>query len=493
MDMDFPYTEDPNTLNDIKTAIKTIQSPVNGIGLIILKLFSIPGNLIGFFVFSVILFHLNPIILIILMATVVLSYFILLRANHYERSRKDELAEEERKAYYASATLSDFLYGKDIRVYGLKGILLQKKKESCEHLIHIISEIQGKILKATVMEAFLIFIREGVIYCYLIYQVIENGLSIGNFVMYSLVMNRFADWMDTTMKDIATIGIQSMYVSDFRDFLKKEEPIQVKNPKKIPESDQFEIELKNISFQYPGSDKYILKDFSLKIKAGQRIALVGINGAGKTTLVKLLTRLYRPTEGQILLNGIDINELDREEYTTLFSVIFQDIKLFAFNLAENITFTDKEEEENIIYQVLNQAGLSEKVNSLEHGIYTNMLKVLDENGIELSGGENQKLAMARALYKGGKIIIMDEPTAALDALAESQLYKNFDELIQKRTAIYISHRLSSTRFCDVIAFIEDGEIKEYGTHEELMKLNKSYANMFQIQAVYYREEERHVS
>lgn len=488
MTMDFPYTEDPDTLNDINIAMRTVQSPMNGIGIVILKLFSIFGSIIGFFGFVAIIFGLSPIILLTLVLTIVLSYFIMIKAKNYERSRKDDLAKEERQTYYSSSTLSDFQFGKDIRVYGLKDILLAKKDDSNKRLINIIGDVQNYIFKASILDGILFFIREIIIYSYLIYRVIYEGLSIGDFVMYSVAMNSFATWMDTTMKDVSTIRIQSLYISDFREFLNKKDPEERLNSINIPGCEKYEIEFDNISFKYPNSDKYIFKNFSLKINPGERLAIVGINGAGKTTLVKLLTRLYRPNAGEIKINGININDFKLEEYIDLISVVFQDIKIFPFNIKENITFNHLADD-NRLADAIEESGLKDKINLLAKGLETNMLKMLDEEGIELSGGENQKLAIARALYKNGKILIMDEPTASLDALAEYKLYQSFDKLISDRTAIYISHRLSSTRFCDKIAFIENGELKELGSHDELMKLGNLYKNMFDIQARYYKEEE----
>lgn len=487
MTMDFPYTEDPKTLNDINIALRTVQNPMNGVGIVILKLFSIFGSAIGFFGFVAIIFNLSPLVLLVLICTVILAYGLMVKAKNYERSRKDDLVDEERKSHYASSTLSDFQYGKDIRTYGLKDILLSKKHESNKRLLQIVEDIQNYIFKTSVLDGALFLTREIIIYGYLIYRVLYEGLSIGDFVMYSLAMNSFAAWMDTTMKDLAIIRTQSLYITDFRDFLNKEEPEETSNPVKIPNSMKYKIEFDNISFKYPGSEKYIFKDFSLKINPGERLAIVGINGAGKTTLVKLLTRLYRPTSGEIRVNGININNFEVEEYLDLISVVFQDVKIFPFNIRENITFNDNSNNEEKLNRVVEESGLEEKINSLEKGLDTNMLKILDERGIELSGGENQKLAIARALYKNGKILIMDEPTANLDALGEHKIYESFDELVSNRTAIYISHRLSSTRFCDRIAFIEDGKLKEYGSHDELMKLGKLYANMFNIQARYYKE------
>lgn len=489
MTMDFPYTEDPNTLNEINIAQRTIQNPNGGIGVVILKLFSIFGSIIAFLGFATIIFNLSPIILGILIISILISYFAMIKAKNYERSRKDELSDEERKSHYASSILSDFQYGKDIRAYGLKDLLFSKKLKSDSKYINIVRDIQNYIFKAAFIDSLLIFIREALIYSYLIYRLIYKGLTMGDFVLYSMAMRNFAIWMETTMRDLAIIRIESLYISDYRKFLNKEDRKPNPNPKEIPKCRNFEIEFRNISFKYPHSNRYIFKDFSLRIKPGKKLAIVGINGAGKTTLVKLLTKLYQPTSGEILINGININDYDDNEYLDLFSVVFQDIRLFAFNIKENITFQDVNIDQNKLKKAIKQAGIEEKINSLEKGIFTNMMKVLDEDGIELSGGENQKIAMARALYKDGEIVIMDEPTASLDALAEYKLYKSFDELIKNKTAIYISHRLSSTRFCDVIAYIENGELKEYGTHEELMRLGNLYANMFNIQGRYYKEDE----
>ncbi|MFT4145628.1 MAG: ABC transporter ATP-binding protein [Mobilitalea sp.] len=488
MVMDYQYTEDPQALNEIDIALKVIQNPRSGIGFIILKMLSLPGSIIGFFAFSLIIFRLNWMLLLFLMLTMLLSYLLILRSNNYERSRKDDLSSVQRKSWYSSRILADFQYGKDIRAYRLDKLLLSKKQRYSGEILKITSDIQSNKLKNSIWDSILMLLRELIIYSYLIYQMLFANMTIGEFVMYLAAIKTFITWTETTMGDVAIVYTQSLYVQDFRDFLNKKEPYNNPHPINVPESETYEIEFDKVSFQYPGSNRYIFKNFSLTIKAGEKLAIVGINGAGKTTLVKLLTRLYQPTEGKILINGIDINDMDRKEYTELITAVFQDIKLFAFNIKENITFEEDTSSEDRLRKVIDLAGLSDKISTLDKGVLTGIYKIFDKNGIELSGGENQKLALARALYKGGKIIVMDEPTAALDALAEYKLYKSFDELIGNKTSIYISHRLSSTRFCDQIAFIENGELKEYGTHEELMQKGMLYAEMFQVQSQYYQEE-----
>ncbi|MDE6579077.1 MAG: ABC transporter ATP-binding protein/permease, partial [Ruminiclostridium sp.] len=235
----------------------------------------------------------------------------------------------------------------------------------------------------------------------------------------------------------------------------------------------------------PNTDVEVLKGVNVTLKQGEHLSVVGLNGAGKTTFVKLLCRLYDPTEGEILLDGVNIKEYDYNEYMNLFSPVFQDFKLFAFSIKENIVLDDDCSDEKLS-GLIEQVGLGDKIASLEKGTETMLFKSFDENGIEPSGGEQQKMAIARALYKKAPVVILDEPTAALDPVAEYDIYRQFDSLVGGKTAIYISHRLSSCKFCDRIAVFSEGVIKEYGTHDELVLINNGiYAEMFKAQAKYY--------
>jgi len=270
---------------------------------------------------------------------------------------------------------------------------------------------------------------------------------------------------------------------DFEDMVSQ----KTHGNKSICGMENHEIEFKNVSFKYPRSNDYTLKNISIKIHAGERLSVVGRNGAGKTTFIKLLTRLYEPTEGEILLDGININEFDYEEYIKLLSVVFQDFKLLAFTLKENIALNESAytSEEELI-TVLKEAGLEEDFKKLPKGILTSIYKRFDKDGIEFSGGQAQKIAIARAIFKNAPIIILDEPTAALDPISEYEIYKRFNELVGNKTAVYISHRLSSCRFCDKIAVFHDGELIQYGSHEELiLEANSHYAQMYNAQAKYY--------
>lgn len=488
MKMDFKNTEDPEVLNKIKSVMNAVMSNNTGVEGVYHTLLGLFGRLTAFVGYISIVLFLSPWILLFLIINVLISYALTMRVKKYEYSQKEKAADKDRRTFYVFDTMYDFAYGKDIRIYDLKNILIDKFKKLRGERIDISKDVQGKQLKVKIVDVILLVIRECVVYGYLIYNVLFIGMGIGDFTMYFSTINGFGDWMKGILDDLANIKAQNMYLDDMREFLE----IKSENKEKtrdIPIDSSYEIEFKNVSFKYPKTDKYIYKNLSLKIKKGQRLAIVGINGAGKTTFVKLLCRLYEPTSGEILINGVNIKDFSKEEYYKILSVVFQDIKTFAFTVAENVSLENLEDvDREKVLHCIEKAGVGDKINSLQKGIDTSLLKILDGEGIELSGGENQKLALARALYKNGKIVILDEPTSALDAVAEYNIYKGFDELIGDKTAIYISHRLASTKFCDVIAFFENGEIVEYGTHEELLKKNGKYSDMFNIQAQYYKEE-----
>ena len=488
MKMDFKNTEDPEVLNKIKSVMNAVMSNNTGVEGVYHTILGLFGKLTAFVGYISIVLFLSPWILLFLIINVLISYALTMRVKKYEYSQKEKAADKDRRTFYVFDTMYDFAYGKDIRIYDLKNILIDKFKKFRGERIDISNDVQEKQLKVKIVDVILLVIRECVVYGYLIYNVLFRGMGIGDFTMYFSTINGFGDWMKGILDDLANIKAQNMYLDDMREFLE----IKSENKEKtrdIPIDSSYEIEFKNVSFKYPKTDKYIYKNLSLKIKKGQRLAIVGINGAGKTTFVKLLCRLYEPTSGEILINGVNIKDFSKEEYYKILSVVFQDIKTFAFTVAENVSLENLEDvDREKVLHCIEKAGVGDKINSLEKGIDTSLLKILDGEGVELSGGENQKLALARALYKNGKIVILDEPTSALDAVAEYNIYKGFDELIGDKTAIYISHRLASTKFCDVIAFFENGEIVEYGTHEELLKKNGKYSDMFNIQAQYYKEE-----
>lgn len=380
---------------------------------------------------------------------------------------------------------TNFDTAKDIRMFGLKDWLVEKltvmKKERCD------AQVKNAKMwyRSSVMSNVMVSVSQVAVYVWLIYQTVQGEMTIGNFSLYLASATTFYNYISQLLTGVSTLFECSRQVDDFRSFMDFEKD-SVDKGEPVPVSDSYGFEFRNVSFKYPKAEKYALKNLSLTLKAGERLAVVGLNGAGKSTFIKLLLRLYEPTEGEILLNGVNINTYSKKSYYSVFAPVFQDVELFAFPLAENVSMdTPEATDKQMAEKCLVDAGFGEKLKELPNGISTELLKVIHDDGVDLSGGEKQKLALARALYKDAPVVVLDEPTAALDALAESKLYGDFDKLIGGKTAVYISHRLSSTQFCSNVAMFKDGEMVEYGTHESLLENGGAYAEMFRIQAQYY--------
>jgi ATP-binding cassette subfamily C protein len=486
LETDFQNTEDPLFLNASQTALDGLDGNGLGLGGILDRSFHLSGNLLAFIGYMAIVSRLSPYVLVYLLINVVLSFYFTLSAKEYETAQRDPLAKNNRRFLYLFRTMYDFSYGKELRLQGYRGNLAEKTKDQQKGLLAIRQSIYFKNFQSGLADTLLMLVREGIIYFYLIQQVISGQMSIPDFTMYFATVAAFAHWFTEIVGHYAHIRAQNGYIDDIRNFRNQPDILASKNARPLPEG-PYTIEFRNVSFHYPRSSSYVYKNLNLIIPTGQKLAIVGHNGAGKTTFVKLLCRLYDVNEGEILLNGINIKEFDKDEYYKKFSVVFQDIKPLAFSVAENVTLTQHEYDNDRLWKALEDANVAEKVRKLPKQVNTPMLKILDPEGVEFSGGEAQKIAIARALYKQGDILIMDEPTAALDALAESQIYLNFDAAVHGRTAIYISHRLASTFFCDVIAMFEQGKLVEYGSHNELMLKGGKYADMFETQARYYKD------
>jgi ATP-binding cassette subfamily C protein len=452
------------------------------------KLFFLGGNLFAILGYITIISMLNGYVLLYLIANIAISFYFTYRARKYEHDQKDVISENDRRSGYIYDLMYNFTYGKELRINGLSGWIADLFREFKGRRLDIQKKIRFHYFRAGLIDVILLVLREGVIYSYLIYLVITGRLNIPEVTMYFSAIAGFAEWINRLIGDIAHIRAQNLDVCDFRRFIEQSEEEKGESLP-LPEG-PYEIEFRNVSFRYPGSDIDIYKRLNLKIPMGQRLAIVGHNGAGKTTFVKLLCRLYDVTEGEILLNGINIRRFNKDEYLRLFAAVFQEVKILAFSAGENVALEEQEDiDEDRLKQSLEKAGVAEKIASLAKGSETSLLKFLDDEGVELSGGENQKISIARALYKNGPIMVLDEPTAALDALAEYNTYLNFNKMVEKKTAIYISHRLASTIFCDTIAMFEQGEIIEYGSHTELLAKRGKYWDMFETQAKYYKDEE----
>lgn len=332
--------------------------------------------------------------------------------------------------------------------------------------------------------ALLNLVRELVAYAYLTYLVCQNRLSISDFIFYFGIITGFSNWIINSVYYYSNIERCCNDCAAFREFAESEEESKDKSDIDFSEIDS--IEFKDVSFTYPSADKSTINNMNFKINKGENIAIVGENGAGKTTAIKLLCGLYYPTNGDILVNGKSSRDFSSESYFDLFSAVFQDYNFLPMTIAENICATSDYDKEKL-YSAFEKSGILDKINSLEQKENSLMVKDVYKEAVDFSGGEKQKLLLAKAIYKNSPILILDEPTAALDPIAENELYLKYNEMTDNKISFFISHRLSSTRFCDKILFIKDGRIAESGTHEELMALKGAYYRMYQIQSYYYKE------
>ena len=437
--------------------------------------------------------------LLMMIIFIVISFGIVKISSFFTKRDKikfsDAMAPTWRKMNYLESTTKNFDFAKDIRLFNMSNAFFNQLSGVNETYKELNRKHHNRMVLWEVSLGSVLIVQKILMYTWLVYNVVTGAYQISDFVLYVGLVSTFhasVGYVNWIYSDMRT---NSLMINDYRNFVDWKEDRETADEKDghITEInlDKFEFRFENVSFKYPGHDNYVLKNVNLTIKNGAKLAVVGVNGAGKTTFIKLMMKLYEPSEGRILLNGVDIKEYNREEYFKLFSPVFQNVECFAMPIYQNISFAEEDKTDmNKINEVLEQSGLSEKINSYEKGIHTNLLKIFDKEGIDLSGGEKQRLAMARALYKDGKVVILDEPTAALDALAEDRMYREFENMIQGKTAVFISHRLGSTRFCDKIAMFEDGTIVEEGTHEELMAKNGKYAYMFGIQSQYYDEKQK---
>lgn len=487
--LNYQKLEDPNTLDLMQKALNASSDNTNGVEGIMHYFFSELVCFISLLTAIGILAFFNAWIILFVIVLGTIQFLVMdYTAKKDKKETWDFLSPYWRKINYLEQSTQDFSYAKDIRLYNMKDWLLAKQKELFDIKHKHIANSKNFWIYFGTFSSILSAVRQCLVFTYLVYAVIKKGMSIGDFILYAGSIEVFAGSLITFLGKISEYRNASRQVDDFRSFMDLKDPDDEKTFKHLPKIDTYEFKFENVSFKYPKQENYSLKNLNITIKSGQKLAIVGLNGAGKTTFIKLLLRLYDVTEGRILLNGTDISEYDRNEYFDIFSPVFQDVNIFAFPLNQNISMRIAKDTDNkLVEEKLRQAGLSEKLDSLPSGMNTELLKIIDDKGIDFSGGEKQKLSLARALYKNAPVIILDEPTAALDALAEYKLYKEFDKLVEGKTSVYISHRLSSTRFCDGIAMFKNGELVEYGTHKSLLDKNGEYAKMFEVQAQYYKE------
>lgn len=451
--------------------------------------FGMIENLLGYILFGSVISFASPWLVPILTVAPIVNILSVKAYDKWEYAHRSKMTDLNQKLGYVEELPDDFATAKDIRIYSMAAWLRECYRD--------LSEQRAKWDRTTVKKSFLsriadlivILIRDGGAYALLIHMFYIGDIGIDEFVLYFAAISSFVSWVGGIISCWNKANTVSLKLCDFREFVDYPEYDGSGAAKAADYMNTVpEIEFRNVSFRYDGAEQDTIHNLSLKIKSGEKLALVGPNGAGKTTLVKLLCGLYRPTSGEIFFNGIPLPDFKREDYYKLISPVFQEIRTAFFSLAETVSGksmadTDMEKAESCI----RQAGLGAKIDALPDGIHTKLNKKVNQNGTELSGGEAQKLMLARALYKDAPLLILDEPTAALDPIAESKIYTEFNVMAKNKTSLFISHRLASTSFCDRIILLENGNITEEGTHRELIAANGKYKELFDIQSCWYKD------
>lgn len=452
---------------------------------------TVASSAFGFTAFTAIIVECNPWFIPILILCYGISMAGWLIFNKWKEKMKDKVAEIFLRLHYVTYRSKDFSNAKDVRIYNMSDFLMRKiDKHLDDANWWNILRNNGHFINCMLEDVFKFGVSLGA-YIYLIYLKLNSEMTLGDFSLYFGAITGFGQWLAKLVDSISEIISGAHNVNDFRGFLDIEDKMNTKKGEKLPSDKDLpcEIEFKNLTFSYDEAEKPSVDNLSLRINKGERIAIVGVNGAGKSTLVKLICGLFIPNEGQILINGIDSRLFNRDEYYHLFSTLFQDCALLPATVAKNIALCEENKiDRGRLRECMRLAGILDKVENLPQKENTLLVREVHEGAVAFSGGELQRLLLARALYKDAPIIILDEPTAALDPIAENDMYLKYSELTKDKTAIYISHRLSSTRFCDRIILLDDAKIAEMGTHEELLTLSGKYAEMFETQSRYYREE-----
>ena len=488
--MSYPDIEDQNVRKKMDKASMLVTSNTAATEAVWATLMNLLQNAVEFVVYLSLLTTLNPLMIIVVLITTIVSFSVSNYLGGWGYRHRDEESEYSRRMNYLSERSRDYTLAKDVRIFEMRDWIEDVYNSTLRLYRSFVARGERVYIWGNMIDVVLTFMRNGIVYYFLIGAVLKGEMSAAQFVLYFNTVNVFTTGTGKIMTDLATLRKQSHDICAVREFLdypetfKMEEGIPITPDLKFP----YQIELQDVSFRYPEAEKNTLSHINLAIKPGEKLAIVGLNGAGKTTLIKLICGFLDPTEGKVLLNNTDIRTYNRRDYYRLFSAVFQDFSVLDVTIAENIAQTDENINTELMEQCISQAGLTEKIDSLPDGVETHIGKVF-EDGIHLSGGELQRLMLARALYKNAPIIVLDEPTSALDPIAESEIYNKYSELTDGRMAVYISHRLASTKFCDRIILIADGSIDEEGTHDELIARNGHYAALFEIQSRDYREGE----
>ena len=462
------------------------QSPAESIWL---TWTNILANLLGFAVYLALLSSLSPLLILVVIATTAAGYFVSRKVNQFGYLHREEEAAYTAEMRYVKRTVTSRAFAKDIRIFGLKPWLMEVWQKSFQLYESFLRRREKHYFLTNLADFLLSLLRNGIAYAYLLHLTLTEGLSASTFLLYFTAASGFTQWITGILEQFTTLSKASLEISVVREFLEWPEGFQLTGGDPIPDAvnGTYELQLEHVTYRYPGAAEDTIHDLSLTLHRGEKVALVGLNGAGKTTLVKLLCGFLDPTQGTVRLNGVDIRKLNRRAYYKLFSAVFQEFSLLEATVAENVAQQVAGIDEEKVWQCLQNAGLSDAVRALPQGLKTHLGRSIYDDGTELSGGQTQRLMLSRALYRDGAVLVLDEPTAALDPITESEIYLKYSEMTQGKTSLFISHRLASTRFCDRIILLENGSIAEEGSHEALLQAGGSYAKLFSVQRRYYEE------
>lgn len=480
MELDYEKIEDPSVLDLKERALYPIRNQ-NSLNELIEAVCTMVTALLSLVSLSAILLQTNAMLFLGIFLFCIIQFLVLVKMQKNMSVFMANIPVTMRKSFYYENLAADYKPLKEIQLYRAKDLLLDKLAKAHQDNVDLYAATIPKNgiyegIMGAVTQVQLVFV-----YAFNILMLFLDKISVGNFTMYANAASRFAENMQTMTRGLVTVHQDCRYLEVYLEFMDLKPTVKA-GEKTAPESRDVTIEFRNVSFHYPNQKDMVLRDVSVLIYPGEKISIVGMNGAGKTTFIKLLCRLLVPTEGEILLNGININEYSEESYTKLIATVFQDFQLFSFSIRDNIDINRTGKD---VDPAIRQAGIENWVDKCHAGKLTQVTRLFDEEGVEPSGGERQKLAIARAIYKDAPVMILDEPTAALDPYAEYEIYRKFDEISTGKTVIYISHRLGCCQLCDRILVFDNGQIIEQGMHSELKNAGGRYNELWDAQAKIY--------